>query len=97
MSSEYKLLIFDWDGTLADSIGRIVTSMQEAAQRAGRAERDDEAIKGIIGLGLPAYPIAASFPIWRQAGDCLPSALCEYLYCPGCRAFPFVCRCGRVA
>ena len=53
MSSEYKMLIFDWDGTLADSIGRIVTSMQEAAQRAGRAERDDEAIKGIIGLGLP--------------------------------------------
>lgn len=53
MSSEYKLLIFDWDGTLADSIGRIVTSMQEAARRAGRAERDDEAIKGIIGLGLP--------------------------------------------
>nr|WP_186349085.1 HAD-IA family hydrolase [Pseudomonas lundensis] len=47
------MLIFDWDGTLADSIGRIVTSMQEAAQRAGRAERDDEAIKGIIGLGLP--------------------------------------------
>lgn len=28
MPSEYKLLIFDWDGTLADSIGRIVTSMQ---------------------------------------------------------------------
>jgi len=53
VSSEYKLLIFDWDGTLADSIGRIVTSMQEAARRAGRAERDDEAIKGIIGLGLP--------------------------------------------
>ena len=53
MSSEYKLLIFDWDGTLADSIGRIVTSMQEAARRAGRAERDDEAIKGIVGLGLP--------------------------------------------
>ncbi|MGA8134135.1 MAG: HAD family hydrolase, partial [Pseudomonas gingeri] len=24
MRSEYKLLIFDWDGTLADSIGRIV-------------------------------------------------------------------------
>nr|WP_226942180.1 HAD-IA family hydrolase [Pseudomonas lundensis] len=47
------MLIFDWDGTLADSIGRIVTSMQEAARRAGRAERDDEAIKGIIGLGLP--------------------------------------------
>lgn len=53
MLSEYKLLIFDWDGTLADSIGRIVTAMQVAAQRAGRPERDEEAIRGIIGLGLP--------------------------------------------
>ncbi|MFP3514679.1 HAD-IA family hydrolase [Pseudomonas sp. SIMBA_077] len=53
MQSEYKLLIFDWDGTLADSIGRIVTAMQVAAQRAGRPERDEESIRGIIGLGLP--------------------------------------------
>ena len=51
--TEYKLLIFDWDGTLADSIGRIVTAMQGAAQRAGRPERDAQAVKGIIGLGLP--------------------------------------------
>ena len=51
--TEYKLLIFDWDGTLADSIGRIVTAMQGAARRAGRAERDARAVKGIIGLGLP--------------------------------------------
>ena len=53
MQNDYKLLIFDWDGTLADSIGRIVTAMHIAAQRAGRPERDDEAVKGIIGLGLP--------------------------------------------
>ena len=53
MQNDYKLLIFDWDGTLADSIGRIVTAMHIAAQRAGRSERDDEAVKGIIGLGLP--------------------------------------------
>lgn len=53
MLSEYKLLIFDWDGTLADSIGRIVTAMQVAAKRAGRPERDEESIRGIIGLGLP--------------------------------------------
>ncbi|KQB52838.1 HAD family hydrolase [Pseudomonas endophytica] len=51
--SKYKLLIFDWDGTLADSIGRIVTAMQVAAKRAGRPERDEESIRGIIGLGLP--------------------------------------------
>ena len=51
--TEYKLLIFDGDGTLADSIGRIVTAMQVAAQRSGRPERDAPAVKGIIGLGLP--------------------------------------------
>ena len=51
--TEYKLLIFDWDGTLVDSIGRIVTAMQVAAQRSGRPERDVHAVKGIIGLGLP--------------------------------------------
>jgi len=51
--TEYKLLIFDWDGTLADSIGRIVTAMQVAAQRSGHPERDEDSVKGIIGLGLP--------------------------------------------
>jgi phosphoglycolate phosphatase len=50
---DYKLLIFDWDGTLADSIGRIVEAMQVAAERCEMPIRDDFAIKGIIGLGLP--------------------------------------------
>jgi phosphoglycolate phosphatase len=50
---DYDLLIFDWDGTLSDSIGRIVVAMREAAGLAGRPVRDDFAIKGIIGLGLP--------------------------------------------
>lgn len=51
--SRYELLIFDWDGTLADSIGRIVDAMRQAADLSGRPVRDDLAIKGIIGLGLP--------------------------------------------
>jgi phosphoglycolate phosphatase len=50
---DYKLLIFDWDGTLANSIGRIVESMHVASDRTGFARRDDFAVKGIIGLGLP--------------------------------------------
>jgi phosphoglycolate phosphatase len=50
---DYELLIFDWDGTLSDSIGRIVEAMRAAADLAGRPVRDDLAIKGIIGLGLP--------------------------------------------
>ena len=51
--SDYKLLIFDWDGTLADSIGRIVEAMHVASERSGFPLRDDFAVKGIIGLGLP--------------------------------------------
>jgi len=51
--SDYKLLIFDWDGTLADSIGRIVEAMHVASERSGFQLRDDFAVKGIIGLGLP--------------------------------------------
>ncbi|MCQ6259557.1 HAD-IA family hydrolase [Pseudomonas sp. Q11] len=53
MHPEYKLLIFDWDGTLANSIGRIVEAMHVASDRAGFARCDDFAVKGIIGLGLP--------------------------------------------
>ena len=50
---DYKLLIFDWDGTLANSIGRIVESMHMASTRSGFELRSDFAVKGIIGLGLP--------------------------------------------
>ena len=61
--SDYKLLIFDWDGTLADSIGRIVEAMHVASERSGFQLRDDFAVKGIIGLGLPEairtlYPLS---------------------------------------
>ncbi|VVO18267.1 HAD-IA family hydrolase [Pseudomonas fluorescens] len=51
--SDYKLLIFDWDGTLADSIGRIVEAMHAAALQSNLPRRDDFSVKGIIGLGLP--------------------------------------------
>jgi len=50
---DYDLLIFDWDGTLADSIGRIIEAMHASAERAGYPLCSDEAVKGIIGLALP--------------------------------------------
>lgn len=50
---DYKLLIFDWDGTLCNSIGRIVDSMHAASARSGFELCTDLAVKGIIGLGLP--------------------------------------------
>ncbi|EIK53903.1 HAD superfamily hydrolase [Stutzerimonas stutzeri TS44] len=50
--NRYELLIFDWDGTLVDSIGRIVESVRVAAHAFDLPPRDDASIKGIIGLAL---------------------------------------------
>lgn len=47
------IAIFDWDGTLMDSTGKIITCMQLAASRAGLEVLDAKAIANIIGLGLP--------------------------------------------
>lgn len=49
----YKLLIFDWDGTLIDSAGRIVSCMQRAAIDLHYPPLTEEAVRNIIGLGLP--------------------------------------------
>jgi len=51
-----KLAIFDWDGTIMDSVMRIVFSMQAAAKRAELPVPTDQAVKDIIGLSLaPAF------------------------------------------
>lgn len=47
-----RLLIFDWDGTLMDSVGAIVGCMQAVAERVGLARVPAEAIRQAIGLGL---------------------------------------------
>ena len=47
------LIIFDWDGTLIDSTGKIVSSMQKAVKQLGLPDIEDVAIQNIIGLGLP--------------------------------------------
>ncbi len=60
-----RLLIYDWDGTLVDSIGRIVEAMHQAARGCGLAQLSDAAIKGIIGLGLPEA-IAVLYPDLRE-------------------------------
>lgn len=59
--SKYDLLIFDWDGTLVDSISRIVESILAAASRCDLPALDSGVIKGIIGLGLPEA-IAVLYP-----------------------------------
>lgn len=48
----YKLIIFDWDGTILDSIGLIVESVHKAAFDCHLPRLDDQTVKDIIGLRL---------------------------------------------
>ena len=52
MPRQYELLIFDWDGTLMDSAGHIVDSIQQACADIGMPVPDERACRRIIGLGL---------------------------------------------
>lgn len=47
------LLIFDWDGTLLDSTGKIIQCMRAAIADQKLAERSSAQVREIIGLGLP--------------------------------------------
>ena len=48
----FKLLVFDWDGTLIDSIERIVTSLQYASHEICGTRLSEEKARSVIGLGL---------------------------------------------
>ncbi len=50
--NKYPLLVFDWDGTLVDSIERIVTSLQFASLQAADIHIDERQARDVIGLGL---------------------------------------------
>jgi len=48
----YRLLVFDWDGTLADSEQRIVAAAQSAIETLSLPARSHEQVRRIIGLAL---------------------------------------------
>ncbi|MCU7939012.1 MAG: HAD-IA family hydrolase [gamma proteobacterium symbiont of Bathyaustriella thionipta] len=48
----YKLIIFDWDGTLMDSQARIVACLQCAAEELKLHPLNEDNLKKVIGLGL---------------------------------------------
>ena len=49
---KYKLIVFDWDGTLMDSIAKIVACMRISIKQVRLPHRDDSKLRDIIGLGL---------------------------------------------
>ena len=50
--ARFKLLVFDWDGTLIDSIERIVTSLQYASREVCGIQLGEDRARSVIGLGL---------------------------------------------
>ena len=66
LTKPYRLLIFDWDGTLMDSPAKIVDCLRIAAAEARLAPRSDAQFRHIIGLGIGEafnylYPDGVSF------------------------------------
>ena len=49
---EFRLLVFDWDGTLMDSEARILACVQATVRDIGLATPNDDQVRNIIGLGL---------------------------------------------
>lgn len=52
MLQRYPLIVFDWDGTLFDSAGNIVRSLQAAVAELGGTPPSDEVARHVIGLDL---------------------------------------------
>jgi len=52
MAKRFELLVFDWDGTLLDSAGAIVSAIKAACRDLDLPEPSDERARHVIGLGL---------------------------------------------
>src|SRR5215213_6022875 len=51
-TNPFRLLVFDWDGTLMDSIGTIVACTQATIRELELGGLPEKTIRGTIGLGL---------------------------------------------
>jgi phosphoglycolate phosphatase len=52
LPKRFELIVFDWDGTLMDSAGAIVASLQGACSDLGLPVPSEEGARYVIGLGL---------------------------------------------
>ena len=65
MQNNYDLIVFDWDGTLANSTQLIVDSICQGSQDVGLPVPSQEAASGIIGLGFRE----ACYALFGQISD----------------------------
>lgn len=63
--TQYQCIIFDWDGTVMDSAGKIISCMQIAAKKCQLPIPSDNDVAHIIGISL-APAIAQLFELTNQ-------------------------------
>lgn len=71
MKNRFELLVFDWDGTLVDSVGWIVESLNFAARDLGVDEPANRLARSVIGLSLER----AMYTLFPQAKEAEIEAL----------------------
>jgi phosphoglycolate phosphatase len=80
VARKYQLLIFDWDGTLADSEACILGAMQLAVAGAGLPKCSDARIRDVIGLSLDGA-IASLFPeVEEKVRNSIEDSYREYYF-----------------
>lgn len=75
MNNPYRLVVFDWEGTLADTFGRIVNVISNEAKRMQLGSVDLDIARRSIGLG-PVVALKKLFPHLsaQQQSDLLQAA-----------------------
>lgn len=65
MHKKFDLIVWDWDGTLADSTSMITNALVKAAEQVGLPSLAPSKAKGIIGLGLreSIYALYGDLPV----------------------------------
>ena len=65
----FDLVVFDWDGTLADSTSIIANALRDACRDVGQPVPDDLSARYVIGLGLAdaLAHVAPGLPVERHA------------------------------
>jgi len=61
MSKQYDLVIFDWEGTLSDTLGQVLNCVAEEARRLGFGELNEDVARQSVELGL-VHAIRKVFP-----------------------------------
>jgi len=85
---KFQLLVFDWDGTLADSEACILGAMHLAVADAGLPECSNTQIRNIIGLSLDGA-IESLFPqIETKKRNSIAYSYREYYFSTSTSAVP---------